>query len=159
MTEVNYTDENAPGNDFANLLKAEVRPIEDHDWPIKMGDSFEIIFLFRYKQPEIINIDVTFHLTDEMSNIVFVSSTGSSQNKKFGPGLISATCRIPVDIMHEGSYCISRLLLVINRGTVALNLPDVLFFDIVNPGSDDLGRMEQKEGIVKPNLHWKFNNI
>ncbi len=153
---VEYTKENAPGNDIAALLKAEVKPLADKNWPIQMGDAFEIHFEFWYKSQVEKNLDITFHLLDEMSNLVFVGTTGTTFNKKFSSGTVTAICRVPAHVMHEGSYNISRLLLVMDRGRLALEVKDVLFFDIVNPGSDALGRMEKKEGIIRPNLEWTF---
>ncbi len=125
-----------------------------------MGDPVELEFEFAKLSGSIYQTDITFHLVDELGNLVFVGSTafGIAENK-IGRSKLTVTCTIPPDLMHEGIYTISRLLFVKDRGTVLFEYPNALSFEVINGGSNHLGWMghgRSKEGIVRPKLAWKI---
>ena len=96
------------------------------------------------------------HLHDELGNKVFVASTGYMDKRHHAPaGLFSTTCQVPPDLMLQGTYTISRLLLVQNRGSIVFEHADSLTFEIAPRKNDDLGWMGNKEGVVLPKLNWK----
>jgi lipopolysaccharide transport system ATP-binding protein len=102
---------------------------------------------------------VTFHLVDEYSNLVFVGGTGLHyQPKYFSNGRISAYCEIPSNLMNHGTFTISKLLLVRNRGIVVYSTTDCISFEIITSPLDAFGWMGKKEGIVKPKLNWQLSH-
>ena len=159
LTETNlirvWDIEQAPGNEFAKLLKAEVRALGSNKFEIVAGDSFEFEFAFCKLGDTKNQMDVTFHLVDELGTLVFVGSTGQdAKSNRLGKGMFNAICRIPENLMNEGTYTINKILFVQNRGQVLFEYKDVLTFD-VRPRAKAFGWMGKKEGVVKPKLDWK----
>lgn len=151
----------APGNTNAKLLRAEVNTVNQSSTGVDVfetGDAFEFQFVFFNGKEGLTVLDVTFHLLDEMGHLVFVGSSGihNTPVKSFEKGEVKFICRIPTDLMHEGSYNISRLLLVQDRGTVNLEVKDVIQFDIISKQEENWGWMGGKEGVIKPKLEWAY---
>lgn len=154
-----YAPEKAPGNQEAKFLRAEVMPLAGKDWPLREGEGFRMEFEFLYFGKDQTNLDITFHLIDEYSNLVFVGSTGiHNQAAYFGEGRIKAGCEIPADLMNHGTYTLSRLLLVRNRGVIVYSVSDSISFEIVTSPADAFGWMGKKEGVVKPKLKWQLSH-
>jgi lipopolysaccharide transport system ATP-binding protein len=148
--------ETAPGNDKAKLIKTMVKPVHGDSATLQMDMPFELEFVFYNLLPGENNLDVTYHLIDERGILVYVGSTAFSKNENFKPGFIRATCLVPANLLNEGTYTVSRLLLVKDRGSVVYEHKNVLSFDITNPGTGQLGWVGQKEGVIKPALHWEI---
>ncbi|NUM41846.1 MAG: hypothetical protein HUU45_09480 [Leptospiraceae bacterium] len=105
------------------------------------------------------NLDVTFHLVDEYSNLVFVGSSGFNGNPEyFNNGIIKAICEIPADLMNHGAFTVSKLLLIRNRGVIIYSISDSISFDIITSPMDAFGWMGKKEGVVKPKLNWQLSH-
>lgn len=154
-----YLPEEAPGNFEAKFLRAEIKPLEGNDWPISEGEGFTLEFEFLYLGKNETNLDITFHLIDEFRNVVFVGSTIFTEEQKyFSNGIIRASCEIPSNLMHNGTFTISRLLLVRNRGVVVYSVVNPISFELIPAQSELLGWMGKKEGIVKPKLNWSINH-
>ena len=86
------------------------------------GDSFSLKFDFLKMDKIEYKVDITFHLTDEHGHLIFVGSTGKSNNSiKIFDGRMIAECHMPSDLMNEGIYTISRMLFVKNKGMFFLN--------------------------------------
>lgn len=156
--KVQYSFEDAPHNNEIKFLYAEVRPAllsreTDH---FEIGDSIELEFIFQNLKPQKRTLDLTFHLYDELGNLVFVGSTAliSENSKNYGLGELKFKCRIPSGLMNEGSYNIHRLLVVQDRGLVLFELKDVLQFEIIPKQKENWGWMGNKEGVVLPTLEW-----
>jgi len=157
-----WAPDGAPGNDLAKLLLAAVsRAGRDYADPIYEGDAVEFEFEFELKDGRAARHDVTFHLVDEMENLVFVGSTVYSdlQLPKSGKGIYRANCRIPKDLLIEGTYRISRLLFLKDMGTIVYENRDTLTFEVRPCSANRLGWQGGKEGIVKPKLDWETNFI
>ena len=151
-----FTPSNAPTSDFAKLLKAEVRPVDGTvDDIIEVGDAIELEFVFDILDDSKMVLDFTFHLRDEMGQLVFVGSTALEQtslpNKK---GEVTVKAVIPKGLMHTGSYTIDRVLLVKNRGTVLFDYREALRFEIIEQSTQMYGWVGAKEGAVRPTLSW-----
>ncbi|MBX2926544.1 MAG: ATP-binding cassette domain-containing protein [Saprospiraceae bacterium] len=154
-----YTPDNAPGNQEAKFLRAEVMPLPGHDWPLQEGQGFRLEFDFLYTGEDNTNLDVTFHLVDEYGNLVFVGgSSRALQAQHFNTGILKAACEIPADLMHHGTYTISKLLLVRNRGVVVLSVSEPVSFELTSKPADTLGWMGKKEGVVKPKMDWALSS-
>ena len=126
---------------------------------IYSGDSFELEFGFEKSDYLVYQADITFHLVDEYGHLVFVGSTGRSNFKiTLNNSNINLTCEIPDNLMNEGTYTISRLLFVKNRGTILNEIKDSFSFRIL-PKKQELGWMgEKEEGIIAPKLDWSTMN-
>ncbi|MCP4440175.1 MAG: ABC transporter ATP-binding protein [Aureispira sp.] len=151
----------APGNHSAALLSANLQKDGDPapNAIIETGDGVVFNFVFDYKESREVQLDVTFHLFDEMNTLVFVGSTGKTgDGGVLGKGVLEAVCKIPKNLLNEGNYRIGRLLLVQNRGTVLYEYKDVLSFDVVRRNMG-LGWQGQKLGVVYPKLDWEFKSI
>lgn len=155
-----WLDSDAPGNDYIRLYRISVHPARGNQ--IFIGDSIELEFEFAKLSESIYQTDITYHLVDELGNLVFVGSTAFDiARNEIGRTRLIVSCKIPPDLMHEGIYTISRLLFVKERGTVLYEYPNALSFEVINGGSNYLGWMgrgRSKEGIVRPKLIWKVNN-
>lgn len=157
--KVDWSLQDAPGNDQAKLLRAEVSSLnkgKDVDF-FEEGDPVELKFVFWNNKEGLTTLDVTFHLLDELGHTVFVGTTshGEKESKQYGKGEMKATCIIPANLLHEGTYNIYRLLLVQNGGTVCLELRDVVQFELMAKQEERWGWMGGKEGVVKPKLEWR----
>jgi len=150
-----WTDlETAPGNDKAKLVKAQVRPSDGSCDTICSDAPFEFDFTFFSMIPGESNLDVTYHLLDERRVLVYVGSTAFSRNDSFKPGFLRATCRVYGNLLSEGTYTVSRLLLVKDRGTIVYEHKDVLSFQVVHPSAGREGWSGEKEGVIRPKLDW-----
>jgi lipopolysaccharide transport system ATP-binding protein len=147
----------APGNDKAKLIKALVKPLHGPLAIFQTDIPLEFEFEFINLLTDETNLDVTYHLVDERGILVYVASTGFSRNDRFRPGLVNAKCRVPGNLLNEGTYTVSRLLLVRDRGTVIFEQRDVLMFDIITAGTGQPGWAGQKEGVIRPNLEWELS--
>lgn len=151
---VYFEPAHAPGNEEASLIKAEILPMSDGE-AIMTRDPFKLKFTFYRKQNVPAHLAITFHLIDEMGTLIFVGTSAAEQpDTTFGNGFYTAECTVPKDLMHEGTYTISRLLLVKNQGTVLYEHKDVLSFDIAHKPIYTFGWMGNKEGAVNPRLDW-----
>lgn len=156
QAEISWGEDEAPGNESAKLMRVAVNPYEGRGKSIKAGQSIQLEFEFLNLLEGENLLDVTFHLHDELGNKVFVGSTSFMEERHYAPfGVFKATCEIPADLMQEGVYTISRLLLLQNRGSVLYEHADAITFEIVQKGNEDFGWMGQKEGVVLPKLKWK----
>ena len=158
--KVEWNLENAPGDEKTKLLKAEVNSFNRNkniDF-FEEGDPIEFNFIFWNNRDGFTELDITFHLVDELGNTVFVGSTGDSDSrrKQYTKGEIKAKCLVPADLFLEGTYNISRLLLVQNGGTICLQIRDVIQFEVLNKQEERWGWMGGKEGIIKPKLEWSI---
>lgn len=153
-----YTPDKAPGNQEAKFLRAEVLPAPGNDWPFYEGDSLCLEFEFLYTGKDQTNLDITFHLMDEYGNLVFVGSTGYSEQQYFDTGVIKARCIIPPDLMHQGTFNIHKLLLVRNRGVIVYSVSNPISFELLPAPTEQLGWMGKKEGVVNPKLNWQLSH-
>ena len=135
-----------------SLIQIEISKKE-----IISGDGFELKFSFEKKDNLDYMSDISFHLVDEFGHLVYTGSTGKSNASFYkGSGLICAICKIPNNLMNEGTYTISRLLFVKDRGTVLYEIQNGFSFRIL-PKKQELGWMgEREEGILDPKLAWKI---
>lgn len=156
---IEWTLAEAPGNHVAKLLKATVWKTGDMnpDAMIQTGDSVSFRFVFQYLEDKRRQIDVSFHLFDEMNRLVFTTGSGHvNEPLFFEKGIITASATIPEGILHEGNYRVGRLLLVENRGSILYEHKDPIFFDVVRKITG-YGWQGQKEGVVRPVLKWTLS--
>ena len=153
-----WTMEDAPGAGDVKLLSAEIINKEGQDVFYK-GDSVVFEFLYYRDSDEMYQCDITFHLLDEMDNLVFVGSTffAADEDERYtGKGHYKARVTIPKDLLNEGNFRIARLLFVKNRGVIVYEMKDALAFEVNPPIVKAMGWQGGKEGIVSPKLDWEF---
>lgn len=159
--ESSFIREEAPGNECITLRKAWIKnlnPEGDNDL-FSVNDDLQVGVEFENKMPGETVLDLTLHLRDERSILVFVTGSAGRTLKKISPGTYQATCTIPKHLLNQGTFTFNRLLFVKDLGHVVFEYPDVLTFDIVKPPSGNLGWMGAKEGIVRPVLPWSMREI
>jgi lipopolysaccharide transport system ATP-binding protein len=121
---------------------------------IETTEDIQLEFSFEYKGTDTPVLDVTFHLLDEMSTLLFVGGSGFELNVRPLQGKNTFRCTIPGNLLLDGNYKIGRLLFVRDKGFMLLNINDVISFDVVSSGSGSFGWMGKKQGVVKPMLKW-----
>lgn len=152
-----FEPEHAPGNEEASLLSAEVIKMGDSE-AIMTRDPFRLRFQFYRKQTDAAQLAITFHLVDEMGTLVFVgTSIGERQEEKFGAGVFTAECEVPRDLIQDGNYTITRLILLKNMGTILYEHKDALSFEVAHKPLYTFGWMGGKEGAVNPRLNWEVD--
>lgn len=154
-----WTMDDAPISNGVKLLYAKILNPPDDGTGFVTGDEVIFEFLY-YKETDIeYQCDVTIHLSDEYDNLVFVSSTASiedTDSRYTGKGYYKAKVTISENLLNEGSYKISRLLFVRNRGFIDLEVKDILSFEVNPRMTNSFGWKGGKEGIVKPRLDWSY---
>ena len=152
---IEFFPDNAPGNHEVKLLKASV--FSNHN-PIEVGDEVHLFFEFQHTCEEKATYDVTIHLIDEMNNLVFVGSSAFSDinNISSKHGVYKAKCTIPNNLLNVGTYTISRLIYLKNRGDCVYDFKNVLSFEITEKTKGWFGWQGSKEGIVRPHLLWEI---
>ena len=135
-----------------SLTKITISKIE-----IISGEGFELEFNFEKNDNINYRGDITFHLTDEYGHLVFVGATGKENTHiSVSNGLIKSTCKIPKNLMNEGTYTIHRLLFVRDRGSVVFETRNCFSFRITAKEKDFGWMGEREEGIVNPKLAWEI---
>jgi len=142
-------------NDFAQFTYARVssygKSITD---VIRAGDAVEIEFEFYIHKEGSHQLGVTFHLYDELGVFLFLG-TSCDQNRFVKKGFYREKVVIPADILMEGVFSISRLFLVLNKGTAVFQTTNTLQFEVMPKITNELGSQGIKEGVIKPNLKWE----
>lgn len=156
MLQLEYKPDNAPGNQWVRLLKQSVLP-NGRDNLLLNDRDIELSFQIENHLLSESLVDLTFHLVDELGHLVFVGSSARVGNNNVGPGIFTYTCIIPANLLQEGFYFISRLLIVKDRGTVLYEHRDNITFEVKEPVNSAFGWKGAKEGIVKPKLTWTIN--
>lgn len=156
-----WVEPDAPGNNYIKLYEIAVEPLDGSQ--IFMGDPINLKFIFEKLSENIYQVDVTFHLVDELGNLIFVGSTAyDAVQNEVGLGKLVVICTIPPDLMHEGIYTINRLLFVKDGGSILFEYRNALSFEVINTGSKSLGwmgRSTSKEGVIRPKLVWRVTNL
>lgn len=155
-TSQNWEIEAAPGSEFIKFTKAEIRPLNNHYSVIRPGDPFEFEFGFHILFDEQLNINITFHLTDEYENLVFVGSTAMTNIEyKAGKGFVTAFCRVPENLLNTGKFTISKFLILKGFSNVLYEHRDLLTFELTNSLLDKHGKNGKIDGLLKPKLDWE----
>lgn len=146
--------ETAPSSDYAKLIKAELKFDDSKNDHLKAGDPFEFEFVFYNMMKDEHILDVVFQLKDELEHIVFIGSSLDNNYEKISEGYFKWTCKIPPDIMNQGSYTIHKFYLLKNKTDVIFEQREVLSFEIMYAFDLRIGDVGRKEGIIKPKLNW-----
>lgn len=155
--EVKYEIGEYKSTEFGQFTYSYVRSLQDRKEEFLVeGDPLELQFEFYVKKVGTFNLGITFHLYDELGTLVFVG-TSCFEERKIQDGFYREIVRIPQDLMNEGVYTISRLLLVENLGSVVASAENVLQFELM-PKTRGFGWSGNKEGVIRPKLEWRYTN-
>lgn len=158
-TSQSWSLEDAPSSNSIKLIKAEVRPV--YNLPvIRAGDPFMFEFVFYSIPDENYNVNITFHLIDELENLVFIGSTALT-NLEFraDKGYFNAICRIPENLLNEGKFTVNHLYVLKNSEEVLYEHLDLLTFEITSQVTYEHGKNGKIDGLLKPKLEWEvFSN-
>jgi lipopolysaccharide transport system ATP-binding protein len=156
---VEWDRKTAPGNHEIKLLSVKVKKqgaIELSEI-IEQGDAVQLDFCFEKLRAGNHQVDITFHLYDEMNTLVFVGSSSFVEHEhKIPNALVKFSCLIPKNLMHEGNYTINRLLFIENKGAILYEYGPTVSFEILRK-TNYYGWQGSKEGIVRPNLNWDLD--
>ena len=158
-TEKQWEPSEAPGNNNARLLRARVSNLVSGSITnFNTESGFRIELEINNLIGEDQQLDLTYHLVDERGILVIVSSTVAFEPRLFNRGRISAKASFPGNILNEGIYTFTRILLVKNRGQIIAEWNDVLAFEVLSSSQGALGWQGQKEGVIKINsLPWEVS--
>ena len=158
--EQSWRAEAAPGNQNVKLLRASVRTTKETNVAFYTNDDLKLEFEFQLLTESRGTVDVTFHLLDERGILVMVGSSGYGYNEQFSKGTVQATALIPGNLLNQGTYTISRLLFVENKGHVLYEHHDTLTFEILPQPVTRNGWMGGKEGVIfYPQMQWTLQQL
>jgi lipopolysaccharide transport system ATP-binding protein len=151
QTEKVWLPDEAPGNGASRLLKAVVRNPKtgttDH---FDTSSGFELELEIENLSEEQQQLDVTYHLTDERGILVKVGSTiFHAPPAYYGKGRMTVKTSFPGNILNEGIYTFSRILLVRNRGYSITEWHDELSFEVLPKTEGEFGWQGHKEGVIR----------
>lgn len=151
--EITYKLGEYKGTDFAQFTHASIRQVNPTKDKVYIeGDSIKLFFEFYIKQRGTYDLGITFHLVDELGTLVFVGSS-CEEDRVVKEGYYKESVVIPENIMNEGIFTVTRLLLVKDKGSVEAQAENVIQFQLL-PKRRGLGWAGKKEGVVKPKLNW-----
>ncbi|MEO7046385.1 MAG: ABC transporter ATP-binding protein [Ferruginibacter sp.] len=141
----------APGNEFVKIKHVEVCPLKsDKMEPITINTPINIVFEFwNYEEERPINL--SFHLYTIAQECVFNVSTTS---KKLSDGVHKGICHIPGNLLNDGVYTVS--MMVVAEGSYPLyNFENVVSFE-VNESRSISGWHGKWPGLVRPLLDFSL---
>lgn len=160
-TTNNWTKSDAPGNLKAKLLSVNVvNPKSNDSARFDTTTGFHINCTVQLLDIDDEQIDITIHLVDERGILVLVTSTAQFfEPKRFSSTKLYCKVEFPANILNEGIYTISRLLLVKDRGIVLTEWNDIATFEIEQGHQWGFGWQGQKEGVIRlSNIQWNLNS-
>jgi lipopolysaccharide transport system ATP-binding protein len=160
QTERKWDSNIAPGNENGRMLHAKVMDAVTGDTQaIHTANGFILELEIDNLVNERRQLDITYHLTDEKGILVTVSSSGfSSSSNYYQGGKIKSRTKFPGNILNEGTYTFSRILLVMNKEQVLTEWNDVLSFKVLPVPASIMESMWGKEGVIKiNNPDWEIN--
>ena len=149
----------APSSDHIKLTKAEVRPVLNVP-VIRPGDPFEFEFILYNIRDEEFKLTVTFHLTDEYENLLFIGSTALT-NREFtaDKGYMKITCKIPPNLFNSGKFTISKFFVLKDSVNLLYEHDYLLTFEVTSDYAYEHGQSGRIEGLIKPKLDWDLSSV
>lgn len=159
-TEQHWETQTAPGNEIVKLMCVQVFTNSSSTGAFYTNSDLILQFEFKYLRNKSTNIDVTFHLIDERGILVLVGSSAYTHKEYFADGIIKATALIPGNVLNQGTYTVSRLIFVENRGQIVYEHHDTLTFEILPVPTGRDGWMGAKEGVLfLPQMQWTLQQV
>lgn len=154
-TKQTWDIDSAPGSEHVKLSKAEVRPVLNVP-VIRPGDPFEFEFELFCIKDEQFKFTLTFHLTDEFENLLFIGST-SLTNLEYTAkmGYMKLICKVPPNIFNAGKFTISKLFIIKNSVNLLYEHDNLITFEVTSDYAYEHGKSGRIEGLIKPKLDWE----
>jgi lipopolysaccharide transport system ATP-binding protein len=147
----------APGNDLVRLYRAKVYPSGTQQGKI-ITVSTPFVFEFEFWNL-VANTQLTPSLILFDAERVPVFATypvGTGAPPRVCPaGLFRAQCFIPPNLLNEGSYT-ATLILVVDKSRPIFRCDDILRFSVLDDSKRD-GWYGKQIGVVRPMLEWTFD--
>jgi lipopolysaccharide transport system ATP-binding protein len=146
------TPETAPGNEMVKMKRMEACPVLENPFdPITIDTPINIEFEFwNYVTDKELNLSLHLYTTTE--ECVFNVYT---EAKLLPAGLNKGVCEIPANLLNDGIYSVS-MLIVAERAYGIYNFEHAISFE-VNEKRSTSGWHGKHLGIVRPKL--KFNYV
>ena len=146
MRQFFQTHEEAPGNDKVKLRRIEICPqLENATDLITIKTAIKIEFEFwNFIQGAAINLSMS--LNTIMDECVFVIASNVKPSRT---GLSSAVCIIPPDLLNDGSYYIS--MMVVADGVAVHNFENTIAFRVNESRQESIWHGKWP-GALRPNL-------
>jgi lipopolysaccharide transport system ATP-binding protein len=160
--EVTWAFDTAPNTRFVKLHAVRILNSK-HELSLKnnIDESIELNSEFWILRKT--TMTISFHLFNQQGVCVF--ATGNFNDKSWNaiehePGLYSCSCVIPPHLLNDGRIFVTIYLVRDdNAGVVEIKIPEVLFFDAQDTGTNRGGFMKSWLGIVRPILPWNAKRI
>jgi len=137
----------APGNNFVKLKRIEVCPVQkEKNDPILVHTDIDIEFEF-WNYVEDKEINLSLHLFTIAEECVFNVGTPAKYLEK---GLHKGICRIPGNLLNDGIYTVS-MMVVAGRSYSLFNFENFVSFE-VNEDRKASGWHGKWPGLVRPQL-------
>ena len=142
--------ENAPGNEFVKIKRLEICPVlKNHVGLIDIETPINIEFEFwNYITDKDINLSLSLYTYND--ECVFASVTAL---KKLSAGLQKAICEIPSNLLNDGIYQVS--IMIVCDSKAVYNYENEVNFEI-NENRLESGWHGKWPGVVRPKLNFNF---
>lgn len=140
----------APGDDVVRLrsVKLDSKALESHGF-VNITDPLEIQVDY-WNQIADVLLNVSLVLHNEERVCVF---NAISPPTRRSVGLVTEVCRIPSNLLNEGTYTM-RLLVVRDAHSILVDVNDVLVFQVVET-ERSMAWYGKWIGVVRPSLEWQ----
>lgn len=143
------TPENALGNEYVKLKRIEVCPVHENGSDnITVNTAINIEFEY-WNFVDDKEINLSMHLYTISGECVFNSI---SQEKKLSIGLHKGVCKIPKQLLNDGVYSVS-MMIVAEKSYPLYNFENLVSFE-VNEEREASGWHGKWPGYVRPNLEF-----
>ncbi len=149
--------DNAPCSEHIKLTKAEVR--NSLNVPgISPGDPFEFEFIIYNYIDEDFKLTVTYHLTDEYENLLFIGSTALTGREFIAKkGYLKVNCKIPKQLFNDGKFTISKFYILRDSVKLLYEHDNLLTFEVKSNHAYEFGNKGRIDGLIKPRLEWEIS--
>ncbi len=139
----------AAGNEKVKLKRIEIVPSGiSPEEPIRVDTPIDIEFEF-WNRAGAIPINVSMHLYTIGGECVFNAASASLQ---LSEGLHKAVCHIPPDLLNDGIYTVS--MMVVGESSYALfNFEDLVSFEVTE-NRQESGWHGKWPGLIRPKLNF-----
>jgi lipopolysaccharide transport system ATP-binding protein len=143
----------APGNDLVKLKRIEVCPVQKNNSdPILVHTDIDIEFEF-WNYVEGKEINLTLHLYTIAQECIFSVGSPAQYLKS---GIRKGVCRIPGNLLNDGIYTVS-MMVVAERSYAVFNFENAVSFE-VNENRDASGWHGKWPGFIRPVLDFKLES-
>jgi lipopolysaccharide transport system ATP-binding protein len=105
-------------------------------------------------------VHVSFHLYNKRGSLLFAAGNfhdASWRDTQHKPGLYSCSCTIPENLLNEGKHYVNVYL---SQGSSCiLELPEIVSFNVHDPGDSRFGWTGTWSGLIRPILPWRGERI